>query len=95
MAKVLSFSFSIGPYNEYSGLISFRVDWFDFLAVQGTLKSLPQHHSSKASILQHWFCSGSGFAHLYFDVNISNENLTGGAILIVISLVYLLTFFVE
>ena len=51
--KYSSFSFSIGLSNEYSGLISFRVDWFDFLAVQGTLKSLLQHHSSKASILQH------------------------------------------
>ena len=47
-----SFSFSIGPSNEYSGLISFRMDWLDLLAVQGTLKSLLQHHSSKASILQ-------------------------------------------
>ena len=46
-------SFSISPSNEYSGLISFRIDWFDLLAVQGTLKSLLQHHSSKASILQH------------------------------------------
>ena len=49
--KYWSFSFSIGPSNEYSGLISFRIDWSDFLAVQGTLKSLLQHHSSKASIL--------------------------------------------
>ena len=49
MAKVLSFSFSISPSDEYSGLISFRIDWFDLLAVQGTLKSLLQHHSSKAS----------------------------------------------
>ena len=49
--KYWSFSFSISPSNEYSGLISFRIDWFDFLAVQGTLKSLLQHHSSKASIL--------------------------------------------
>ena len=48
--KYWSFSFSISPSNEYSGLISFRIDWFDFLAVQGTLKSLLQHHSSKASI---------------------------------------------
>ena len=46
-------SFSISPSNEYSGLISFRIDWFDFLAVQGTLKSLLQHHSSKVSVLQH------------------------------------------
>ena len=50
--KYWSFSFSISPSNEYSGLISFRIDWFD-LAVQGTLKSLLQHHSSKASILWH------------------------------------------
>ena len=49
--KHWSFSFSISPSNEYSGLISFRMDWLDLLAVQGTLKSLLQHHSSKASIL--------------------------------------------
>jgi len=51
--KYWSFSFSISPCNEYSGLITFRMDWLDLLAVQGTLKSLLQHHSSKASILQH------------------------------------------
>ena len=51
--KYWSFSFSISPSNEYSGLISFRMDWLDLLDVQGTLKSLLQHHSSKASILQH------------------------------------------
>ena len=51
--KYWSFSFSISPSNEYSGLISFRIDWFDLLAVQGTLKSLLQYHSSRASILQH------------------------------------------
>ena len=50
--KYWSFSFSISPSNEYSGLTSFRINWFDLLAVQGTLKSLLQHHSSKASILQ-------------------------------------------
>ena len=49
--KYWSFSFSISPSNEYSGLISFRIDWFDFFAVQGTLKNLLQHYSSKASIL--------------------------------------------
>ena len=53
--KYWSFSFNISPSNEYSGLISFRTGWLDLLAVQGTLKSLLQHHSSKASILQ---CSG-------------------------------------
>ena len=51
--KYWSFSFSISPFNEYSGLISFRIDWFDLLAVQGTRKSLLQHHSSNASILHH------------------------------------------
>ena len=51
--KYWSFSFSSSPSNEYSGLISFRMDWLDLLAVQGTLKSLLQHHSSKASILWH------------------------------------------
>ena len=51
--KYWSFSFSIRPSNEYSGLISFRMDWLDLLAVQGTLKSLLQHHSSKASVL--WY----------------------------------------
>ena len=51
--KYWSFSFSISPSNEYSGLISFRMDWLDLLAVQGTLKSLLHHHSSKVSVLQH------------------------------------------
>ena len=49
--KYWSFNFSISPFNEYSGLISFRMDWLDILAIQGTLKSLLQHHSSKASVL--------------------------------------------
>ena len=61
--KYWSFSFSISPSNEYSGLISFRVDWLDLLAVQGTLKSLLQHHSSKASIL---WCS------VFFIVQLSH-----------------------
>ena len=51
--KYYSFSFSISPSSEYSGLISFRMDWVDLLAVQGTLKSLLQHHSSKVSVIQH------------------------------------------
>ena len=61
--KYWSFSFSISPFNEYSGLISFRMDWLDLIAVQGTLKSLLQHHSSKASILWHsaFFKSNSHF----------------------------------
>ena len=64
-----SFSFSISPSSEYSGLISFRMDWLDLLAVQGTLKSLLQHHSSKASILQ---CSG------FFINQLSHPYMTTG-----------------
>ena len=60
-----SFSFSISPSNEYLGLISFRIDWLDLLAVQGTLKSLLQHHSSKASILQHSAFFMVQFSHPY------------------------------
>ena len=67
--KYWSFSFRVSPSNEYSGLISFRMDWLDPLAVQGTLKSLPQHHSSKASILQ---CSA------FFIVQLSHPYLTSG-----------------
>ena len=63
--KYYSFRFSIGPSNEYSGLISFRIDWFDLLAVQGTLKRLLQHHSLKASILRHWGFFMVQLAHLY------------------------------
>ena len=63
--KYWSFRFSISPSNEYSGLISFRMDWFDLLAVQGTLKSLVQHHSSKAAILQHSAFSIVQLSHLY------------------------------
>ena len=67
--KNWSFSFSISPSNEYSGLISFKVDWFDLLAVQGTLKSLLQHHSSKASVL---WCSA------FFMVQLSHPYVTTG-----------------
>ena len=59
--KYWSFSFSISPSNKYSGLISFRIDWFDLLAVQGTLKNLLQHHSSKASVL--WCSTFLMFQH--------------------------------
>ena len=58
-------SFSISPSNEYSGLISFRIDWFDLLAVQGTLRSLLQHHNLKASILQHTAFFMVQLSHLY------------------------------
>ena len=64
-----TFSFSISTSNEYSGLISFRIDWFDILAVQGTLKSLLQHHSSKASIFWH---------SAFFIVQISHTYMTTG-----------------
>ena len=63
--KYWSFNFSISPSNEYSGLISFRTDWLGLLAVQGTLKSLLQHHSSKASILQHSAFLIVQLSHLY------------------------------
>ena len=63
--KYWTYSFSISPSNEYSGLISFRIDCLDLLAVQGTLKSLLQHHSSKASILQHSACFIVQLSHPY------------------------------
>jgi len=63
--KYWSFSFSISPSNEYSGLISFRIDWLGLLAVQGILKSLLQYHSSKASILQHSAFFMVQLSHLY------------------------------
>ena len=67
--KYWSFSFSISPSNEYSGLISFRMDWLDLLAVQVTLKSLLQHHSSKASIFWH---------SAFFTVQLSHPYMTTG-----------------
>ena len=67
--KYWSYSFSSSPYNEYLGLISFRIDWFDVLAIQGTLNSLLQHHSSKASVLQ---CSA------FFIVQLSHLYRTTG-----------------
>ena len=67
--KCWSFSFNINPSNEYSGLISFRMDWLDLLAVQGTLKSLLHHHTSKASIL---WCSA------FFIVQLSHPYMTTG-----------------
>ena len=65
--KYWSFSFSISPSNEYSGLISFRVDWLDLLTVQGTFKSFLQHHNSKASILQHSAFFLVQLSHPYMD----------------------------
>ena len=69
MAEVLDFSFNISPSYEYSRLISFRIDWFDLLAVQGALKSLLQHHSSKVSILWH---------SAFFMVQLSHTYMTTG-----------------
>ena len=82
--KYWSFSFIISPSNEYSGLVSFRMDWFDLLAAQGTLKSLLQHHSSKASVLR---CSALfivQLSHLYMT--------TGKSIWIFVSKVMSLAF---
>ena len=70
-SKYWSFSFSISPSNEYSGLISFRMDRLDILAVQGTLKSLLQHHSSKASIL--WCSAFFTVQHSHLSMNLPNE----------------------
>ena len=67
--KYWNFSFSISPFNEHPGLISFRMDWLDLLAVQGTLKSLLQHHSSNASIFQH---------SAFFTVQLSHPYVTTG-----------------
>ena len=67
--KYWGFSFSISPSNEHPGLISFRVDWLDLLAVQGTLKSFLQHHSSKASVLRH---------SAFFTVQLSYPHMTTG-----------------
>ena len=67
--KYWSFSFKISPFNEHSGLISFKMDWLDLLAVQGTLKSLLQHHNSKASILRH---------SAFFIVQLSHPYMTTG-----------------
>ena len=70
--KYWSFSFNISPSNDYSGLISFRMDWLNLLAVQGTLKSLLQHHSSKASILLH---------SAFFIIQLSHPYMTTGKII--------------
>ena len=67
--KYWSFSFSISPSNEHPGLISFRMDWLDLLAIQGTLKSLLQHHSSKASVIWH---------SAFFTVQLSHPYMTTG-----------------
>ena len=78
--KYWSFGFSVGLSNEYSGLISFRMDWLDLFAVQGTLKSLPQHHSSKASILR---CSA------FFIIQLSHPYTTTGKTIALTRLTFL------
>ena len=72
--KYWSFSFNISPPNEYSGLISFRMDWLDVLAVQGTLKSLLQHHGSKASIRQHSAVFIVRLSHPYMTTGKTGKN---------------------
>ena len=79
-----SFSFSISPSNEYSGLISFRTDWFDLLAIQRTLKSLPQHHSAKVSILR---CS------VFFMGQLSHPYMTKGKTIALSRLLLLASFY--
>ena len=75
--KYWSFSFSVSPSNEHSGLISFRMDWLDLLAVQGTLRSLLQHHSSKGSIFQHsaFFTVQQWALYLYFFTYFWNSKM--------------------
>ena len=79
--KYWRFSFSMNPSNEYSGLISFKIDWFDLLAVQGTLKSLIQHHSSKTSIL---WCPGFFIVQFslsyYYLFDLSSSSKNGGKV---------------
>ena len=70
--KYWSFSFNFSPSNEYSGFISFRIDWFDLLSVQGTLKSLLQHHNSKASVIQ---CSAFFIVKLSYQYMTSEETI--------------------
>ena len=84
--KYWSLSFSINLCNEYSGLISFRIDWFDLLAVQGTLKSLLQHHSSKASVLwssafftvqlSHDYWKNNSFDYTHILLNLNQSHIT-------------------
>ena len=78
--KYWSFSFNISPSNEHPGLISFRMDWLDFLAVQETLKSLLQHHSSKASILRH---------SAFFIVQLSHPYMTTGKIIYILKKIFI------
>ena len=93
--KYWSFTFSISPFNEYSGLISFRIDWLDLLAVQETLNSLLQHHSSKASILQHSAFFIVHFSHPYVTtrktIALTRQTFVGK----VMSLLFIFSFYVS
>ena len=95
--KYWSFSFSISPSNEYSGLISFRMDWLDLLAVQGTLKSLLQHHSSKASIPQHSAFFIVQLSHPYMTtgktIAITRQNFVGKAMSLLFNKLLMLVIF--
>ena len=86
--KYWSFSFSISPSNEYSGLIFFRMDWLDLLAVQGSLKSLLQHHSSKASIVWHSAFFMVQLSHLYMatgkTIALTRQNFVGNGPLVLL-----------
>ena len=86
--KYWSFSFSISPSNEYSGLISFRMDWWDLLAVQGTLKSLLQHHSSKTSIRRHSAFFIVQFSHPYMVTGKTVALIRRTAVVKVMSLLF-------
>ena len=86
--KYRSYSFSISPSNEYSGLISFRMDWLDLPAVQGTLKSLLQHHSSKAPILQHSAFFMAQLTHSYMTTGKTIALTIGTSVSKVMSLLF-------
>ena len=90
--KYWSFSFSISPSNEYSGLISFRMDWLDLLAVQGTLKSLLQYHSSKASILWRSALFTVQLSHPYMitekTIPLTRQTFVGKAMSLLINMLY-------
>ena len=90
VAKVLELSFSISPSNDYSGLISFRMDWLDLLSVQGTVKSLLQHHSSKASILR---CSAFFLVQLLYPSMTSGKTIALTLWIFVNKVISLLFFF--
>ena len=90
--KYWSFSFNINPSNKLSELIFFMIDWLDFVAVQGTLKSLPQHHSSKASILRHSTFSIVQLSHPYMTagkiIALTRQTLVGNVMSLLLNILY-------